>query len=284
MRMGALPLLVALLSQGCNNAPDNRMDAPVALKLNFKPNAKYQYIKTSSEVLEPEGKTQSFLINQDRTTEATYQVASEGDNKRITLTFDRIAIKAGNNNVVALSYDSRDTTKQKAEVFNSLTSILHRPYMVVIDKNGAIVRGDKTAIDTTTNSSMLGFSNSSMDATVQELFNIYPGIPVKPGDSWKKWSDIMMGFVNVESDDTYKLISVEKGIAHVEVNANLHTAPADSTDVSMKGIQVGTLDIDIASGLIVNGKLSGHINGNMKLGINAATSLSSEITIAGKKL
>lgn len=272
----------------CNNGGNNtNSDETADLKFNLIPGAKYRYVKTSHEVLEPEMNHPSFSINQDRTIEATYVVADpQNGPKKLNFTLDHIMISVGND-ANTLNYDSNDSTKQVNDIFHNVGNLLHRNYSAGIADShvGSI---DKSAADSVVTDSsanqMTSFSNASISALLNDFFNIFPPRAAHVGDSWQTKSRTTIGFVNVDAQTTYKLNSINKGVANISINANLASAPTDSADVDMRGVQMGDMAVDIATGMIVNCNLKSHINGSIKLGINAPASISSEVNIRGTKL
>jgi hypothetical protein len=84
-------------------------------------------------------------------------------------------------------------------------------------------------------------------------------------------------------ENTYTLKSAEDGIAHIALMANIFPEFADQT-MAFRGIQNGTMDVDIESGLILNSKISQQLKGTIIIGgKQQPVDASSEITIFGNK-
>lgn len=286
--IGICTLSFAYTLQSCNNNGSSTDNGPIELKLNFKPGAKYKYIKESKESIEPQIKGASIAISQNMTTEAIYQVTSAGQDKTITFSYDRIALKSGNS-MMSVEFDSKDTAKQSQKIFQSITDVLHKPYTATLTADGNIVNIKKpSAVDTNASSSELNqFSDTAIHNMLQQLFNVYPGKPVKIGDTWTSKSESAISFLNAASDNTYKLASISNGIAHIEINSNLISGAADNPEIkglNMRGTQTGTLDVEISTGLIVDYKLTRHMDGDMDMmGMSAPTTITSEVHIYGRE-
>lgn len=295
MKISSLLIGVCILSftytlQSCNsNSSSSAGNGPVELKLNFKPNTKYKYVKESKESIEPQIKGASIAISQNMTTEAIYQLTNDGSNKNITFSYDRIALKSGNS-MMSVEFDSKDTAKQSQKIFQSITDVLHKPYTATLDANGNITNIKKpSSLDTASASTteLNQFSDTAIHNMLQQLFNIYPGKPVKIGDTWVTKGESAISFLNAASENTYKLASISNGIAHIEVNSNLVSGTADNPELKgldMRGTQTGTLDIEVSTGLIVDYKLTRHMEGNMDMmGMSAPTTINSEVHIYGRE-
>ena len=294
MKISSLLLGICALSfsytlQSCNNNNSNAGNGPVELKLNFKQGAKYKYVKESKESIEPQIKGASIAITQNMTTEAIYQVTPNGKDKNIVFSYERIALKSGNS-MMSVEFDSKDTAKQSQKMFQSITDVLHKPYTATITADGNIISIKKpTSLDTSnaTASELNQFSDTALHNMLQQLFNVYPGKPVKIGDTWTTKGESAISFLNASADNTFKLVSINNGIAHIEVNSNLISSPEDNPEIkglNMRGTQTGTLDMEINTGLIVDYKLSRHMDGNMDMmGMSAPTTITSDVHIYGRE-
>lgn len=286
--IGICTLTFTYSLQSCNNNSSSANNSPIELKLNFKPGAKYKYVKESKESIEPQIKGASIAISQNMTTEAIYQVTSSGQDKNITFSYDRIALKSGNS-MMSVEFDSKDTAKQSQKIFQSITDVLHKPYTATLTADGNIINIKKpSAVDTNASASELNqFSDTAIHNMLQQLFNVYPNKPVKIGDTWTSKSESAISFLNAASDNTYKLVSVSNGIAHIEINSNLVSGAADNPEIkglNMRGTQTGTLDIEISTGLIVDYKLTRHMDGDMDMmGMSAPTTITSDVHIYGRE-
>jgi len=280
-------MLVAALLQGCNNGP-------LTLKFNPKPGAKYKYIFSAKQTIEPEGLGTSVTINQDLTMEYTYLILPDSANyKRVKVTYDRIAIKSGNS-MMSMEYDSNDSTKQKDSVFSNMSQFLNKSFTLTLNGDGEVIKSENLqAITNTTDSTLAsagaqGFdpqvSDSSMRTMMLQTLNVYPGKPVKKGDLWKHTYNTSMGFMNMTFDNTYKLASVSDGIAHIEINSNIGANKSKGEQMEIRGLQTGDLDMDVNTGMVLGSKCNQEIKGSMQaFGKEIPLNVTSETHITAKE-
>jgi hypothetical protein len=133
------------------------------------------------------------------------------------------------------------------------------------------------------------FNDSAIRSMMQQSFNIYPDKAITPGDTWEK-KFTMTSMINMEMDNKYKLVSVNNGVAHLEVNSTITGKPGNNPamaqmKIEMKGTQTGTMDVEVGTGLITDSKLKQNMKGKMSMmGMEIPMEISSDIHIAGKKL
>ena len=185
---------------------------------------------------------------------------------------------------MTLEYDSADSTKQVEGAFSSIAALLHQPNTILINNKGAVI----SDTDTTNPASLSNnITAANMLGITQQLFDIYPNATVKPGDTWNKTTSANMSFLTITAESSYKLISVINSVAHIEVNTTLKSVTGGSEQVekmniNMKGIQTGTIDMDVNTGLIIKAQLNSRMNGEMNImDVNAPTNISSDIHIKG---
>lgn len=85
-------------------------------------------------------------------------------------------------------------------------------------------------------------------------------------------------------ENTYKLKSIDEGIAHIELEGQIR--PEDTTQAMVfSGVQSGGIDIDIKTGLITIARITQHLNGKITAaGKTNEVSATSEINLIGNKL
>ena len=173
----------------------------------------------------------AITIGQDMDMESTYEVtAAEGGNKKLTVTYTRMAMKS-NNSTMKMSYDSDDSAHSDP-MFKSMGYMLHKPFSMTVNEKGQIVGLEGfAALMPDGGSQGSPITDSSMRSMMQQAFYIYPDKPVKPGDTWNNNYTTSLGIMNLTTDNTYKLASVSNGVAHVEMTSKIASHP--STDPQM---------------------------------------------------
>lgn len=277
-----------LLFSGCKNMGTEAVD----LHFNLQPGTQYQYVIESKQTIDIEMMGTPIKTNQDMMMAATYKVeAADGNNKKLTVNYDRITMKSATPGGEA-EYDSQDPAKQDS-LFSSIGRMINVPFSMVINPQGDIVSvaGVQQAVGQGMDSNMQAmmqsqFSDSNIRSMMQQSLNVYPDRPVKVGDEWQRSFSMAVGFMNMNINNTYKLLSVENGIAHIDIKAQITTKPGGASGLEMQltGVQTGTMDIEVATGLIVDSKIKQQLSGQMNnSGIQVPMTSDADIHTTGKK-
>ncbi|MEO6834152.1 MAG: DUF6263 family protein [Chitinophagaceae bacterium] len=275
----------------------------VDLKLNLQPGSQYLYTMETKMDMTQTAMGQSMKTNNDMTMEFVYDVtAADGNNKKITVTYDRIAMQM-KSAMANMTYDSRDTTHNTPEL-KMMGYMLHKPFTMLVSDHGEILKveglqaiinnmGDSTTAEGAAMRRQLAssFNDSSMKGMMQQSLNFFPDKPVSVGDTWKKSYSMNMSIMAVNMDNEYKLTSVSNGIAHLDVSSKL-TGGGDiaggeemkNVKVDLKGDQKGTMDVEVATGLVVDSKLKQDIKGDISMmGMKIPLTMTQDIRITAKK-
>lgn len=278
-------------------------DEKVDLKLNLQPGSQYLYTMETKMDMSQSAMGQTMKTSNDMTMEFIYDVtAAEGSNKNITVTYDRIAMQM-KSSMANMTYDSRDTANNTPELA-VMGNMLHKPFTMVVSDRGEILKVDglQAIINEMGDSSTQegeemrkqlasSFNDSSMKGMMQQSLNFFPDKPVAVGDTWKKNYSMNMSIMAVNMENEYKLTSVSNGIAHLDVASKL-TGGGDiaggeemkNVKVDLKGDQKGTMDVEIATGLVVDSKLKQDIKGDISMmGMKIPLTMTQDIRITAKK-
>jgi hypothetical protein len=234
------------------------------------------------------GKTLS--IKQEMKLLCTYRVTGATNNqKNTTVTYTRITMSSGNG-YNSNSFDSNDSTNLDS-LYVPIASMINKPFNLIISDKGLASAqqlyetqpADSTDSADSIATVVTSFGDSSLRKMMTPCLNFYPPNPVKIGDSWKRNYTASSGFIHMKLENTYTLKSVEDGIAHIAMTANI-TPEFAGQNMAFRGIQNGTMDVDIESGLILNSKISQQLKGTILIGDKQQpVDASSEITIFGNK-
>ena len=273
----------------------------VDLKLNLQPGSQYLYIMDTKMAMEQSAMGQTMKTDNDMVMESTYAVGnSEGGNQRITVTYDRIAMSL-RNPMANMAYDSRDA-KSGDSALRNMGAILNRPFSMVVNRQGEIlkVEGLSEIINSLGDSTQAGkeirkqlsstFNDSAIKSMMQQSLNIFPDHPVRTGESWKKSYNMNMSIMNMKIDNEFKLASVSNGVAHLNVNAKISGGGAMSGEemknmqISLAGDQTGTMDVDVATGMVIDSKLKQNIKGDISMmGMKIPLTMTQDIHITARK-
>lgn len=281
-----LILLFSTALWGCSeNGVPQQENGPIELRFNFAQDSNYQYILDSKMALEPMVNGKTLTITQQMKLLSSYKVTTtNGNNKNVAVTYNRITISSGNG-VTINEYDSDDTSN-KNELFSSIGNLMNRTFNIAVSKNG--ITGIQSLYDdeqlADSNSVVHTYGDSSLRKAMLQFLDVYPNSTIKPGDTWKKSFSTSNGFIHMKLENTYKLKSIDEGIAHIELEGQIR--PEDTTQAMVfSGVQSGGIDIDIKTGLITIARITQHLNGKITAaGKTNEVSATSEINLIGNKL
>jgi len=283
-------LFATAMLSACNDGGGGgtNSDGSISLKFNFQKGSRYKYIMKNHQSITQDIMGKSMTVGQDMDMESTYQVAgADGNNKKLTVTYDRIAMKS-DNSAMKMAYDSDDSAHNDP-MFKSLGNMVHKSFSMTVNDKGQIVALEGFENLMPNAGGNMPISDSSLRSMMQQSFYIYPDKPVKPGDTWSNNYSTSLGFMDLNTDNTFKLVSVSNGIAHVEMNSKISSRPssnADMKDVKMElsGVQTGAIDIEIATGLMMGSTLNQQIKGTMDMReMKAPIQVNSDISIVGAR-
>jgi hypothetical protein len=86
------------------------------------------------------------------------------------------------------------------------------------------------------------FNEESMKQTFSQAFNIYPGTPVKVGDTWTK-TVRTGGGAAADMNTQYKVKAIKDGEVTLDLSSNIDAG-------QMKGQQTGTMEVNSKSGMV----------------------------------
>lgn len=284
-----VPALLFAACKGGGSATNS--DGSINLKFNFQKGSKYKYVVKNSQMIKESTMGQSMEVNQDMDMTSSYEVsAAEGDNKKLTVTYDKIAMKQKNAMAgMDMNYDSDDKGHSNP-MLSTLGDMLHKPFSMTVTDKGEVVAVD--GFDKLMPASGKAImSDSAIRDMMQQAFYIYPQKPVKPGDTWTNSYAMSLQVMKMKTENNFKLVSVNNGVAHVEMNSTISTAPGtggpEMKDVKMElnGTQTGSMDIDINTGMLISSKLKQQITGNIETqGMKMPMSISTDVNVAGTKV
>jgi hypothetical protein len=116
------------------------------------------------------------------------------------------------------------------------------------------------------------FGDEAMRQSFEQMTSFYPDHAVNIGDDWHSVNSINLGFpIIVESD--YKLLSVNEGIAEIDVNSNIRSDPTSSgidmgqftLTYNIEGAQDGSIEMDEKSGLPTRSDIQQSFSGTVSV-------------------
>lgn len=281
-----LMIMVACVFSGCGEAiVEQEVAGPISLTFNLFPDSVYRYsIKNNIALRQEIDEEKAISINQNMTLTNAYRVlAVKPERKTVSVTYERITMSSGNQ-LFSLDYDSENDNGTDP-MYEDLRNLIDKDFKMVISSSGAVLESEpvrKAKNETTLAGS---FDDSSIRKIMLHVLQVYPGKEVAEGDEWERTYATSVGFANVLVRNRYRLVSIKEGVAHVELQGRVNTlepVQTQNSNMQLKGLQSGEMDIDVKSGLVLNGKISQQLEGNMNItGENTPVNIESDIYILG---
>ncbi len=276
----------AALFSGCDEAVvKEETKGPIALIFNLYPDSVYRYsIKNNITLRQEIEKEKSISINQNMTLTNAYRVISvKPESKTVSVTYERITMSSGNQ-LFSLDYDSENDNGTDP-MYEDLRNLIDKNFRMVISSSGEVLASESVRKARTDGHSTYHFDDSSIRKVMLHVLQVYPTREVSEGDIWERNYATSVGFANVRVRNKYQLVSVKNGIAHIELQGRVSSNNAEQTqnsDVHLNGLQSGEMDIEIKSGLVLNGKISQQLEGHMNItGQRTPVDIESDIYILG---
>lgn len=287
-------LSTAVLNPSCKSGTESGTTSPggaVDIRLNFKPGEKFLYSTKVDQKIESMG-----TISQSMLMEMIYAyTGDEGGDKKLSITYDRLVMNTVSP-MGGVDYDSR-SPKPREKSMGMMDSLIGKSFTITVAPDGEIkkVEGMADLIKAMSTSeagdaAASAFSDTTVRLMMQNSFDIYPGKPVKTGDTWVKKSQMGFSTIKVDVENTYTLKSVNGNNATIGVTSVLtlpKTTMGPGGTLEMNGTQKGTVDVDISTGQMISGKTTQDIKGNMTVeGMQQPIpmNIKGDITITSKKL
>lgn len=265
----------ALFLISCDNKSNSGSGDAINLKFNLPKGAGYNYDIDMDMDMKGEANRQS--VNMENKMAMGYHFGVTGDSagwKQISSTITRIAMKinAGNMN---MDFDTDKQPDSSDATANAMGKVLGAmkgaEFKFTMNEKGQV--GSVTGINemiqrmvTSTGADggavaagMAGaFNEDNFKQNLQQSFAVYPGKPVKAGDSWTSTMDMNNTGMQMKMDNVYQLESVSGGNANVKVNSKI-SSPSGAQG-ALSGTMTGTMKYDVETGVPIDGDLKMDMN------------------------
>ena len=246
--------------------------------LQFKPKQgeKYDAFTTSKATITQSVMGQEMVMGMDYDITTLYEIGKEGNNTALNMTYDKMVMTMdAMGQKVEMSSDDPDESNPASKGFRALKGA---KVSVILNANGEVMDvkgtdelankfGGMSEMEKETLKSFI--SKESLKGTTEMTMKIFPGKPVKVGDTWTVVSSIETPY-KLTSNNTYKLVKVENGVAFLDVTGTVSTGGAQTMKsggmemtVDLAGEQNGTLQVDEATGLSKNARIKQNLKGKM---------------------
>lgn len=264
---------------GCKQAT-NAPSTVIPLQFNISKDSSFQYIIKSNVELTPEMGDKDVTINQGLTIASTFSLLNKkANNTQLSVTYNRLIISSGGD-AINTEFDT-DNDDGSVTIFQGIRDMIGKPFSMTMNEHGNI--SDEGLVQHGEHI----ISDSSFRKVLTQALYIYPNQPVKVGDTWQKKFKTSIGFLTINVTNNYKLMFINGDNAHLEVSSRVSSdsnTQMGNAKMSLIGIQSGSLDVSISSGMITNGRFEQQISGTIDFaGKETPVSIRSEVHIMGTK-
>jgi Family of unknown function (DUF6263) len=114
------------------------------------------------------------------------------------------------------------------------------------------------------------FSKDQMNNMFGMMFSMYPGKPVKVGETWTSKSKVNLANIDMQINIKYKLAGVKNGLADIDVDGIIDgkgdmKQNGMSIGMTMSGTQKGMLTIKMKDGYLENGSYKMDVKADMEM-------------------
>jgi hypothetical protein len=281
-------VMMALVScaAGCGEpVAVEEVNGPTRMIFNLLPDSAYRYTVKNNIVLTQEiDKEKAITIHQNMTLTNAYKVVRVAPGRStVSVTYERITMSSGNQ-LFSLDYDSENDNGTDP-MYEDLRNLIDKNFKMIISPKGEILASEPVMKTRSEGAGAYHFDDSSIRKIMLHVLQVYPDREVEAGSIWERSYATSVGFANVRVRNKYQLVSIEKGVAHIELQGRISSDNASQTqdsDMELKGLQSGEMDIDIKSGQVLSGKISQKLSGRMNItGESTPVDIESDIYIMG---
>ncbi len=248
--------------------------------LQFKPKQgeKYDAVTNMKSTIKQSMMGQEMVVDLIYDVDMLYDITKSDENTSMNMTYTKLSMDMammGQN--IKMSSEDPDDSNPASKSFKSLKgstlSIIIAPDGKVTDVQGTDALAEKFADLSLEEKEALKIfiSKENIKSMMEQSFKMFPDKPVKVGDSWAS-SVILESPYKLTSNNTYKLLQVENGVALVDVTGTLSTnGPKKMTtngmeiSVDLSGSQKGVMELDQDSGTAKSSKMKQVLSGKMEV-------------------
>jgi hypothetical protein len=277
----------------------------VDLKFNLPKGSKYEYATTMDMNMNQAIMGQQMQMKNKMGVTYLFEVLNDSSNwKTMKATINRISMDV-NAMGQSMSFDtdkpSTDTAGEMAAVSKMFGAMKGGQFTFTMNDKGEV--GSVTGMEemvrkmaaTMPNAeqAMAGmgntFNNENFKQNIEQSFSVYPGKPIKVGETWKKTTTMKNQGMTIKSDNTYTLESVKGNDAVVKVVSKLSSdssaAVQPGMTMTIDGTSNGNMHFDVPTGIATDGKMNMKMNMKMNAqGQEIPMNMDMTISVKGKKV
>jgi len=252
---------------------------PINLKFNLATGESYDYATKMDIATKGDAGGQAIDVKNDISVGYHFTVTGDSSGwKKLSALISKIAMNI-NTGGMNISYDSDKAVDSSDMISSTIGKVLgamkNGQFTFTMNEKGDIgsisginemmekMMASSSGLGPMTSGISNAFDEDNFKENLKQAFGIYPGKPVKPGDTWSNAVNTNKAGVEMKTDNMYTLESVTGNIANINVNSKISSS---DTTTNIAGTVTGTMQYDIPTGIAVNGDLNTDLNMNVNAG------------------
>ncbi|MES2774572.1 MAG: DUF6263 family protein [Bacteroidota bacterium] len=263
---------------GCKSETELKFNPPVG--------SKYRIVMTTDQDVNQEMGGQKMEVKSISEYSFLYEISkADGDDKQLKMTFEKMkSTQKAMGKEMVMDSDNIDTANPASKIIGSIKGSV---FDMVLTKKGEVksIKGMEELMEkmvATAGQDLPAEAKAQMSEGIKSLmsdemlkglaeqsFKIFPDKKVKAGDSWKSKMETK-SFLDMITETTYTLKKVENGIATLDLKSTIAPSGKEKiiqgtkVETSVTGTQTGTMELDVATGMMLNSNIIQKIDSKMK--------------------
>ena len=283
--------------------------ASAQIKLSFNPQkgAKYEYQTEMIQISKNAAMGQEMTSETEISMKYLMEVVEKStDEIQTVFTYQDISYII-TSPMMKMGYDSKNTIENPSDMDKILeqifSTLIGKPFTLTIAPDGSVksvtgmdaiaesmsqsVGNDQIAAQLTV-AIKQQFSEDAIKRVFEQSLKIYPDNPVKVGNSWNVNNAIEISGMGTNTKTKYTLKAVKKEMADIAIESTLEMKPGEATagaEGLLTGTQIGTMVIDVKTGMPVSSDLTQIVKGSTKMqGIDILMDMTTKSKMSTKEV
>ncbi len=186
-----------------------------------------------------------------------------------------------------IEYDSQQPSGASSPVLKSFSGLTGKSFIILIASSARITKvyglerifrdnakeqemSETSLMNILDSSVSAGLNDDSFAEMLEDMFALFPGRPVRRGDSWKRTKELSFPAGSI-SEQTFTLRRIRNGLAEIDVYEKLVPGAGRGSRVTegvfldASGIKKGKIMVRLSDGWLTGGVLDQDMKGSMGL-------------------
>ena len=235
---------------------------------------------------------QSVNMNMKMESANSFEVMNADSlNKELKMTYNNLhmSMDMGKLNQAAVNTDSIMNSSTKGVIGKSVVFMLSKDNEIISTSGFDSLMTNESQSEASRQMIKKMFSKEQLNNLFGMMFSMYPGKPVKVGESWTSKTVVNIADIDMKVNVKYTLIGVKNGLADIDVDGvidgkgEMNKSSGVPLEIAMSGTQKGTMTIKMTDGYLQNGAYKMDIKADMVvMGQKIPMTMKADYTLNGK--